>query len=393
MKNTHLEHLEDDILNNGMEGGKSAISFLRDLGKMLSQPQSNLRITTKWDGAPAIICGINPENGQFFVGTKSVFAKTNPKVMYSNDQIDATYSGELAKKLKTCLEYLPQLNIRGVVQGDLLFTDDVDYKTVNGTESLIFKPNTITYTVPLVSELAAKISFAKMGIVFHTTYSGNTLADMTATFGAKVSGTSDVFVASAEFSDASGVANFTRNEMYQYNSLVNRAEGSLKQSSKFLNVLKDTGTSKFIMATLFKQFFNRYIREGRKLGSVRSVALDFAAFYSALMDKEILTKKTERSKNVYRKMKQDGLMFIATNQKSIYFTIASYMNLQTAKNFVIRKLEKVGDFGTFLETENGYKVTAPEGFVAIKSGRALKLVDRLEFSRANFNVPKTWDTV
>ena len=86
-------------------------------------------------------------------------------------------------------------------------------------------------------------------------------------------------------------------------------------------------------------------------------------------------------------------MFIATNQKSIYFTIASYINLQTAKNFVMRKLEKVGDFGTFLETENGYKVTAPEGFVAIKSGRALKLVDRLEFSRANFNVPKTWDVV
>ena len=216
---------------------------------------------------------------------------------------------------------------------------------------------------------------------------------MTATFGAKVSGTSDVFVASAEFSDASGVANFTRNEMYQYNSLVNRAEGSLKQSSKFLNILKDTGTSRFIMATLFKQFFNRYIREGKKLGSVRSVALDFAAFYSALMDKEIVTKKTEKSKNVYRKMKQDGLMFIASNQKSIYFTIASYMNLQTAKNFVIRKLEKVGEFGTFLETENGYKVTAPEGFVAIKTGYALKLVDRLEFSRANFNVPKTWDAV
>lgn len=393
MKNTHLEHPEDCILNDGMEGGKNVISFLRNLGKMLSQPQSNLSITTKWDGAPAVVCGINPENGQFFVGTKSVFAKTNPKVMYSNDQIDATYSGELAKKLKTCLEYLPQLNILGVVQGDLLFTDDIDYKTVNGIDSVVFKPNTITYTVPLMSEFAAKISFAKMGIVFHTTYSGNTLADMTAIFGAKVHSTNDVFVASAEFSDVSGVANFTKIEMYQYNLLVNRAEGSLKQSSKFLNILKDTGNSRFIMATLFKQFFNSYVREGKKLGSVRSVAIDFAAFYSTLMDKEILMKKTERSKNAYRKIKKDGMQFISINQRSIYFTIASYMNIQTAKNFVIRKLEKVSDFGTFLETEDGYKVTAPEGFVAIKSGHALKLVDRLEFSRANFNVPKIWNKV
>ena len=90
-------------------------------------------------------------------------------------------------------------------------------------------------------------------------------------------------------------------------------------------------------------------------------------------------------------MRTDGLKFLQQNEKSIYFTVASYMNLIEAKNFIIRKLERVQTLGTFLRTENGYKVTAPEGFVAIRSGNTLKLVDRLEFSRANFTADKNWD--
>ena len=112
MKNTHLEHLEDDILNSGSSGGKNAIQFLRELGKMLSQPKSGIKITTKWDGAPAIVCGTDPQTQKFFVGTKSVFAKTNPKVMYSAEQIDQNYKGQLAQKLKDCLTYLPKLGIQ-----------------------------------------------------------------------------------------------------------------------------------------------------------------------------------------------------------------------------------------------------------------------------------------
>ena len=89
-KNTHLEHLEDDILNDGTKGGKNAISFLRELGEMLSEKPNSMMITTKWDGAPAIICGIDPETEQFFVGTKSVFNKTNPKVIYNESDIAFT---------------------------------------------------------------------------------------------------------------------------------------------------------------------------------------------------------------------------------------------------------------------------------------------------------------
>lgn len=390
MKNTHLEHLEDDILNNGTQGGRDAIAFLRSLGKMLTIGDSGMRITTKWDGAPAVICGTDPENGKFFVGTKSVFNKTTPKICYSESDVDSLYpSGGLNEKLKTAYRYLSQLGIRGVVQGDLLFTNDKRIGVIGGQQVWHFTPNTITYAVPKNSEIGKRVENAKMGIVFHTTYRGSSLSTMAATFGARVNGSNDVFVASAEFSNASGAANFTMMEKNQYNSLVNRAEGSLKQASVFLNILNTK--DKFSYHALFKQFFNSYIRSGAKFGTVNDTVSSFAAYFSQLIDKEIASKKTKTAQDKYKKIKDDGLKFIKVNKNSIYFTVASYFNLIKAKDFVIKKLSSVNTFGTFLKTEDGYRVTAPEGFVAIKSGRALKLVDRLEFSRANFTASKNWD--
>lgn len=394
-KNTHLEHLEDDILNQGSQGGRNAIAFLRELGQMLSAKSSSIQITTKWDGAPAVICGTNPENGLFFVGTKSVFAKTEPKLCYSNQDIINFYGyGQLADKLKTCLMYLKNVGIRGVIQGDLLFTDDKNTGFINGENVIYFRPNTITYAVPSDSDLGAKIDTAKIGVVFHTSYSGPSIAEMNASFGVDISGfrqTPDVYITSASFRDASGIANFTEEELRNYNSEVNIAEGSLRQASKFLDVLTATGESKFLMSSLFKRFFNSYISKGVAMPNTRTVANEFSTFYSNLLDKEILSKKTKAAQDKYLKIKTEGLQFIKTNDRAIYMTVASYMNLQKAKTIIIRQLSKVNTFGTFLKTDDGYKVTAPEGFVAIKSGNALKLVDRLEFSRANFTVAKDWD--
>jgi hypothetical protein len=392
-KNTHLEHLEDDILNQGTSGGINAINFLRELGDMLTQPESSVRVTTKWDGAPAIICGKDPVSQRFFVGTKSVFAKTAPKVIYSEADADSMYEGQLAQKLKDAYKYLSQLPIQGVLQGDLLFTNDKDTRTIDGQQSITFQPNTIVYAVTANSELGKKVSRAKLGIVFHTTYTGPTLADMNASFGANVStlqGNPDVMVFSSDFKDITGAAKMTSVEKQQYDLLVNRAEGSLKQSSAFLNLLTQYGESKFMMNVLFKQFFNSFIREGRAIRNVKNVVQDFKVYYSNLLNKEIATKKTKSAQDKYLQMRTDGLKFIQANERSIYFTVASYMNLIEAKNFIIRRLERVQTLGTFLRTDNGYKVTAPEGFVAIRSGNALKLVDRLEFSRANFTADKNW---
>jgi hypothetical protein len=396
-KNTHLEHLEDDILNQGSQGGKNAIEFLRSLGKMLTEKNSTgIMVTTKWDGAPAIVCGTNPENGKFFVGTKSVFAKTEPKLCYTNQDIINFYGeeGQLQNKLRTCLEYLPKIGIKGVIQGDLLFTNDKGLANIDGQNMITFRPNTITYAVPRDSDLGSKVSLAKMGIVFHTRYTGNTIAEMNASFGVDINSfnrTQDVYVATATFRDATGAANFSTEQLAAYNAAVNRAEGSLRQASTFLDVIGATGESKFLMTSLFKRYFNTYIVSGQGIKNTQNVASNFSKFYVGLLDKEILSKKTKTAQDKYLKMKQDGLQFIKANERAIYMTVASYINLQTAKGMVITQLAKVNTFGTFLKTDDGYKVTAPEGFVAIKSGSALKLVDRLEFSKANFTIAKDWD--
>ena len=393
MKNTHLEHLEDNILNDGSQGGREAIAFLRSLGKMLDQGAADARVTVKWDGAPAIICGRNPENGEFFVGTKSVFNKTNPKIIYAESDVDRLYSpGQLAEKLKSSYRYFSTLNIPNVVQGDLLFTDDKVEADIGGETCITFQPNTIVYAVPKDSEIGQRVQNAKIGIVFHTQYNGRTMSAMSASFGnINIQGTQDVFVTSSDFQNASGEANMSAQEKTIYANLVNKTEGSLKQASRFLDLMKTNNMNKFTLNIMFKTFFNRYIREGRTLIGARNTARDFAQYFSDALDKEIATKKMKTTKDKYLELKNKGLKFISDNQQAIYMTVASYMNLQAAKNFMIRKLQKVNTFGTFLKTENGYRVTAPEGFVAIRSGRALKLVDRLEFSRANFTADKNWD--
>ena len=393
MKNTHLEHLEDNILNGGSQGGKEAVAFLRSLGDMLDQGGADTRVTVKWDGAPAIICGVNPENGRFFVGTKSVFNKTDPKIIYSEEDVERMYApGQLAEKLKASYKYLSTLSIPEVVQGDLLFTDDKYEANIGGDTCVAFQPNTIVYAVPKDSDIGQKIDEAKFGIVFHTAYSGRTLDTMSASFGnIGVQGNTNVFVTSSDFKNASGEANMTATEKTVYTNLVNKTEGSLKQASRFLDLMKVNDMNKFTLNIMFKTFFNTYVRQGRSLVGARNTARDFAQYFSNALDKEIDKKKMKATKDKYLELKNKGLKFISDNQQAIYMTVASYMNLQAAKNFMIRKLQKVNTFGTFLRTPDGYRVTAPEGFVAIRSGQALKLVDRLEFSRANFTADKNWE--
>ena len=204
-KNTHLEHLEDDIVNSGKAGGFNAIKMLRELGKMLSEPNSSIRVTTKWDGAPAIVCGTDPITGYFFVGTKSVFNKTNPKIMYSKNQIIGEYQNQpgVSKILKDCLTYLPSLGISGVVQGDFLFTSESkSTKQIGGEECITFQPNTITYAVPTGTPMGDQIKSAKIGIVFHTAYDGDSLSNMNVSFGVPtMTSNSDVTVFSSTFSD------------------------------------------------------------------------------------------------------------------------------------------------------------------------------------------------
>ena len=149
----HLEHLEDEMLNYGSEGCAASVSFLEELAKMLGHKSTATGfLQTKWDGAPSVVCGTDPATDIFFVGTKSVFNKIDPKLCASEGAIDRWYGDKpnLAKGLKFALKYFRQLDIKGVVQGDLMFTDSTrKEEIVNGEKLYTFTPNTITYGIPV----------------------------------------------------------------------------------------------------------------------------------------------------------------------------------------------------------------------------------------------------
>ena len=119
MKNTHIEHPEDSILN----GDLSVLNWFTENGK----------ISAKIDGAPAIVWGRNPASGNFFVGTKSVFNKVKIKINESHEDIDKNHEGNVANILHECFDNLPRTD--NIYQGDFI--------GFGGEEC--YQPNTITY--------------------------------------------------------------------------------------------------------------------------------------------------------------------------------------------------------------------------------------------------------
>ena len=394
-KNTHLEHLEDDIINRGSKGGQNAINFLNSIRDMLAGTSSSkVNMSVKWDGAPAIICGINPENGQFFVGTKAVFNVT-PKINYTTSDIRRNHSGELANKLSIALRELKKLNISGILQGDFLFSkSDLKTAKIDGENMITFTPNTITYAVPVDSDIGKRIKRARMGIVFHTSYSGKTMKDLKAGFGTVSgrSGISSVFLADAAYRDVSGSAKLTSSELSTFNARIRMAEGSLLKASAMLDEMSKSSSDSLSVGFRLKTFFNHFIRNTQgNMAKVKTLVEMFGEYYEQILNAEITARKTESGKKKYKDLLKKNMTFINRNKQSLYFAIASHVTLQNAKNYLVSKLSEIQSIGHFLRTPNGYKVTAPEGFVAVdRTAGAVKLVDRLEFSRANFTAEKDW---
>jgi len=393
-RNTHLEHLEDSIINDGSKGGTNAINFLKSLRNMLAGKSSaKLNTTVKWDGAPAIICGVNPENGKFFVGTKSVFNKT-PKVNYTTGDIRRNHSGELANKLTIALRELSRLGIQDVLQGDFLFSkSDLKIVKIDGENMITFTPNTITYAVPVDSSLGKRITRARMGIVFHTKYTGKTLDSMTAGFGTIRGSATNVFLASADYKDVSGVAKLTTSELSNFNARIRMAEGSLLKAASILDEMSKSSSDMLSVGFRLKSFFNYYIKNTQgHMAKVKNLVDMFRDYYINTVQQEIDARKTDSGKQKYKDLLKTNLNFIDRNKQSLYFAIASHVTLQNAKNFLISKMNEIQSIGHFLKTSNGYRVTNPEGFVAVdRAAGAVKLVDRMEFSRANFTMPKGWN--
>jgi len=394
-KNTHLEHIEDEIINKGTAGGEQAIKILEEMGKFLSgdSGQGTVSVTTKWDGAPAVVCGTDPADGQFFVGTKSVFNKNDPKICKTEQDIRKLYSGALAEKLSASLRYLKDAGIQGVLQGDLMFTNDKNVETINGERFTIFRPNTITYAAKVGTELERQISSAALGIVFHTKYTGDTIATMTSSFNVLDSdfkSGGQVWAQKAEFKNLGNAATLTPGEKSTYDSAVNQARGSLKQTKGILDFIQ-SGKKTLQVDTEFKKFFNSYVKNGSPVPSVNAAYKDFTVHLEKEYKKAMDKVKTSAAKE--RKFLElvEHLENYKAKEREFKMLIATYLNITKAKHILVEKMKKISELNLFVETANGdYKVTTPEGFVAVSGRTAIKLIDRLEFSRLNFTVPKNW---
>ena len=399
-KNLHLEHLEDEIINYGVGGGRAAINFLRSLRDMLAgSSRSSVNMTVKWDGAPAIFAGVDPSDGKFFVAKKSVF-NVSPKLYKTNKEIDDDLSGNLNSKFKVALAEFSKLGIKGVLQGDLMFTDDIEKTTIEGVVYYTFQPNTIVYAVPVDSDLGGVMNKAKIGVVWHTTYTGDTLQDMKASFGADVSKLTtspSVWMDDATYKDTSGRATFTEKETEKVTAILSQVGKTFQKINapllnKFIK-LQESMTGVLSGASL-KTYNNSKVRVGEIIKNPKQHAQGYEKWVQMSIQKQIDKVKTDKGKDKYRNIQKEYVREVRKHTNNLT-NILTFQNLLVdAKMQIVKKLNSVkGLTDTFIKTDNGFKVTNPEGYVAIDrvSGGAVKLVDRMEFSFNNFTAIKAWD--
>ena len=391
-KNLHMTHAEDAVIDGGILGTRNVINYLRDIRDMLSSnTKSSVNISVKWDGAPAVFAGTDPSDGKFFVAKKGIFNK-NPKVYKTHADIDADTSGDLNAKLKVALDEFSKLGIKGVVQGDFLYEkSDIKEDTIDDEPHITFHPNTIVYAVPKSSDLAKEILGSKVGVVWHTVYRGSSFEEMSASFGEEIASSlkkvKSVWSVDAVFKDQSGTATMTASETAEMTRILSQVgklfrsipkktfDGLLPSANKELNMRVNT-------------YINTKVREGQRVGNPKVFVRGLQSYLNNWYDGEIATKKSAKGKATWEAKKADAMKYFKTNKpKDIENLFVMYNLIVDAKHLVVRKLEKVGGLKTLLKTNSGYEVTGQEGFVAIdRYGKnALKLVDRLQFSRANFS--------
>ena len=392
-----MEHLEDNILNAGVDGARQSIDYLRNLRDMLAgKSKGKINVTVKWDGAPAVFAGTDPSDGKFFVAKKGIFNK-NPKVYKTNADIDADTSGDLNTKLKLALAELSKLDIKGVIQGDFLYSSE-DIKTVDidGESYITFHPNTIVYAIPKKSKLAQQIIASRIGVVWHTTYRGDSFESMSASFGKEIASslktTKTVWSVDALYRDLSGTATFTEAETKQVTDVLSAA-GKVFNTVKRDTIHGITDNEELLVLT--KTYINTYVRAGESIKNTSAFVDGLIGYINTKYKKDEDKLKTEKAKEAVRQKKKNIMGYFANTPKAQIVALFDLYNLIVqAKLMIVRKLDKAKSIGTFLRTADGYKVTEQEGFVAIDhvGKNAVKLVDRLQFSNANFspNIIKGW---
>jgi hypothetical protein len=385
-KRTHLQHIEDIILTDGHAGGTSVIEYFQGILQTLQgSAEQPINVSVKWDGAPAVVCGTNPENGKWFVGTKGVFGKT-PKLNYTKDDISRNHgTDDLGQKLLKCLVHLKKLNIQGIVQGDYMFDrDTLQRQSTAGENQVTFKPNTITYAVPEDSDLGKQMAAAQLGIIFHTTYTGDRIDNLQAKYGADVAAfarTPDVWFDNATYKNVSGTANFTAEEQAQFTAGMEKLKVLLTKVPTNLSAM--LGVNKDFLP-FFMLFINDQIKQGVLPTDTNQYLKGFAEFYQGRMQQQAAGLKAQKALQLRQQKMKDMPLFLKQMQKPLAAMMAFYKEVIALKKLTLDKMNKATAIGTFAQTDSGLEVTDPEGFVAVgKTGDAVKLVDRLGFSRKN----------
>ena len=393
-KNTHMTHIEDKVLYGGVNGTREAILALRSLRDTLGGEHDG-SVSVKWDGAPAVFAGTDPRDGRFFVAKKGIFNKS-PKVYKTDMDVDNDASGDLADKLKDALKYLPELGIKGVIQGDFLYSrSDIKTKKIKGKSYVTFHPNTIVYAIPAGTEAAKRILQSKIGIVWHTTYTGKSFETMKASYGVNVAGLN---TSKNVWSQDAMLRDMTRFTMSKKDT--EEVNGYLSQAGKLFNQISSTTLkaleSNQTLAQTIETFNNSFVRQGQIVQDTNRHVNSLISFIQQRYKKEIDKRKTAPGKAAQQAKLDEILKFFSNkNKQSLKKMFDLQKMIVLAKLKLINILNKLNNTKTFLKTNRGYRSTGQEGYVAIDrlGGDAVKIVDRMEFSFANFSpsILKGWD--
>ena len=397
-KNTHLNHLEDNIFLGHIDGTREAIKFIREFRDVLKghadRPSGGTSV--KWDGAPAIWMGPHPKTKEFFVAKKSLFNKTFPMYYTSTEDIqNATeLSQGLKSKFKLAFNKYKNANMTTIIQGDFLFdSTDLKYEQIDGERYLTFQPNTIVYAFPVDSDMAKELDGKDMGIVWHTTYKGKDIPSLVAKAGVTLpSNPRGVWQISADLQDMSGAGSLTKLEGKAIDKeLTNIGFHFRNVSRATFDKLNDP-----VIAALCTTYTNSFVR-ANTTPTPEEAAKGLPDFITKKFEAEVAKRKTAAAQARQREALAsaiDPIMSVPKHELLSMFHL--YYSLQRAKNVLVEKLSQAGFIKTFLKTQDGWKVTSQEGFVATDKLKrnTLKLVDRLEFSYANFSddVIKGWES-
>lgn len=395
--NLHMTHAEDLVLLKGSDGLKWVISMFKNIYNELKgyTNKEEIKFSVKFDGSPSVFIwnkfpGIDGPG----ISIKSLFAK-NPKLNFSTDDIEKNYGEQkdLAYKLKLLLPYIESLNIPDgeIWQGDFLF----DKKSLIREKNYYsFHPNTIIYKVKKGTNIAKKIEKADVGVVWHTRYKGTSLEDIKASYDTKISElkeNSKVFMTDPYIISVAGIITLTEEENKKFLIDINEIEENadkLYKSNVYKKMAKDED-----FLSLFTTFQNSSIKLDYKHKNANDFIEKFKSYVISKYEKEKDLKKTEKGKNaVIDKMNIILDYFNYVEELSLIYD--SMLKIVSIKNIFIKKLNNLNQFQNFLKTKSGkYISTGEEGFaVSDIHGNIIKLVDRYEFSKANFSpdIIKGW---